>query len=243
MLCGTILLPEIVLTQDPNKDGTNMSIKVGDVVKHRVREDCRNGKVRWLSLGGKHGNVLWPNGETGNYFLINLEPDVAEAPKVEPLKQLTTNQSAFLATLAVQGPEHGVRTNALGTFMGCSPSAAANVGLELRSLNMVVSINDNSQYNLWKFTEYGRAFVAEQARRKVQPKSKPERWILWSPESAKPPKVEYSCELEAMGVAKSMAKRYPGQQFLCCQIHTGFKQVKVRREVIKVVEDVKMEQV
>lgn len=201
------------------------------------------GKSRWFGPG-RHMLCM---------ATLVLESTLTQDPNKETemskFPTLSGNQAAFMACLLCQ-PPNTVRTDQLAKVLGCVPSAASNIGLQLRALNLVSSTNDNGQYNLWNATAYAKAMHEEQVRRAQNaaqtpaiPAGKKNEWILWSPQSPKPPVVRYSCEQEAMAVAESMAKRYPGQQFLCCEIHAGFKQVKVKREVVKVVEETKMEQI
>lgn len=160
---------------------------------------------------------------------------------------LSGKQAAFMACLLTSPPD-SVRTDKLAKVLGFGASGASQVGLQLRALNLVSSTNDNAQYNLWNATAYAKAMHEEQVRRTQNAAQAPApvkktEWIIWNPEGHMPPRVKYSCEQEAMAVAESMAKRNPGQQFLCCEIHAGFKQVVVKREVLKIVEETKMEQI
>lgn len=50
------------------------------------------------------------------------------------------------------------------------------------------------------------------------------RYIVWSPESAKPPQVVYNDRPAAIRVALGMSKKYPGTRFCVCKL-MGVSQV------------------
>lgn len=172
-----------------------------------------------------------------------LTPDPIKA---SPQMNLSAQESKFMQLLMSQ-PSGTVRTDALAAVLGVGCTPTAQVGLNLRARNLVTSTNDNKTYNVWSVTEYAKAMFAEAERlANLPPKvsaKKANEWILWSPTSKLPPSVRYSCEQEAMAVAESMAKRYPGQQFLCCEIHAGFKLVETKQQKVVYETVSKLEQV
>jgi hypothetical protein len=46
------------------------------------------------------------------------------------------------------------------------------------------------------------------------------KYIVWSPDSSLPPKVQYASHAEAVDVAGIMAQRFPKQVFIVCELQT-----------------------
>jgi len=245
-------------TLDPNKDSAEMSTVTHTMYAagHLLYGHMTKGEV--VSSGTKKTTVRWPNGKCGVYLHRNLKKD---ATMPQAAYAFSTPQYKVLAYLLEQR-EHRARTDTLATATNLSTQNVAHEGLGLREQGLVSTTNDGARYQLWTLTEHG-LFVAGEIRRRVTAqlaeqkrlqfeaqerdekaaRKKDNQWVIWSPGSPKPITVRYSCEQEAMAVAESMAKRYRGQQFLCCEIHAGFKLVETKREKIVYETVTKMEQV
>lgn len=233
------------LNQDPIKDSAEMSTVIHKwYAGYEPFNHLTGGIV--VNRGSEISTVSWPNGKIGKYLNSNLKVDIVE-PKAD-IGSFSDYELKILAFLLSAGT-NAARTPQIAAHLDVGNSYMANYGLKLRDKKCVATTNDGSAYQLWSLTEHGK-FVANEIERRNKlfvippiPTKKATQWIVWSPESKLPPSVRHSCEQEAMAVAESMARRYPGQQFLCCEIHAGFKLTKVKKERVVVETVDKMEQV
>jgi hypothetical protein len=236
-------------TLDPNKGGAEMTTVTHTmyVLGSPLSGHMTNGVV--VSKGSVKTTVKWPCGKCGIYLNRNLKET---KPMPQAAHAFTEVQYGILAFLLGAAAKQA-RTDMLALQTKVSTQNVAHEGLGLRENGIVSTTNDGSRYQMWTLTKHGE-FVAGEIHRRVkaakeaqaaaeQAAKKSTEWIIWSPQSAKPPTVRHSCEQEAMAVAESMATRYPGQQFLCCEIHAGFKLVSTKREKVVYETVTKMEQI
>ncbi|QIN95082.1 hypothetical protein A2_00100 [Pseudomonas phage BIM BV-45] len=214
---------------------------IGRKVKHSRRGNAI-GIVDSYNPNGRLVRVRWAGSESrtnNDPIYLTLLPE--DKPVIAAdLNNLTANQKNILADLLRQvratSPGQivaGRRTDAAARTVGVDNKTYAHECLGLRAAGLITSTNDGKEFVLWNFTNDGYMKAVELAN--VQAK-KPETWLVWCPTSNKPPQVKHSCEQEAMAVAESMARSYPGQLFHAVQVHAGF-QLKTERVKVEKFED------
>lgn len=194
------------------------------------------------SYDGSFVLVKWDGGSSrtrNNPVYLTLLPEDKQPVKAD-VNNLSDIQRNILADLLRQYRAtppgqiiSGRRTDAAARTIGVDNKTYAFEAIGLRDAGLITSTNDGKEFVLWCFTNDGYIKAVELAN--VQPKAK-ERWLTWCPTSNKPPQVEHTCEQEAMAVAESMARRYPGQEFFAVQVHAGF-QLKTERVKVEKFED------
>lgn len=206
-----------------------MNYNVNDKVLHRCYANLGVGIVRSSGVGGIQ--VEWPEPRFGNPDIRtyvqgskSLEPFVRgmhSEPKLEPAMHFTAQQKAVLIAMLHLPAGTESRTDVLAARMGgVGNNVMAAIGLELRARGLVSSENDGEQYNLWHLTKLGRVAVSRLVN--GQPLAK-EKWIVWCPQSPKPPVVVHDSQAKAEEVAQLMAAKNSPHEFFACKLGAGFK--------------------
>lgn len=169
------------------------------------------------------------------YLTILPEDKPVKAADINDLSNVQKNILSDLLRQVRETPVGqivaGRRTDAAARTIGVANNVYSFDALALREAGLIVSQKDNKEFALWFLTSIGHAKAVEL----TNVRSKPEKWLVWCPTSAKPPQVVHSCEQEAMAVAESMARNYPGQLFHAVQVHAGF-QLKAEKVEVKKIE-------